>query len=53
MHFKCIVVELDFNASPGGSWDYVSSGEVDLDLYTGVINLAFKFTSNSGGSARE
>lgn len=44
-------LELEFNASPGGNWDYVSSGDIDLDLYTGMVNLAFKFTSTTSGSA--
>lgn len=43
--------ELDFEASPGGSWDYVNSGELDLDNYVGTVNLAFKFMSTTEGSA--
>ncbi|NPD84638.1 T9SS type A sorting domain-containing protein [Lentimicrobium sp. L6] len=43
--------ELAFEASPGGSWDYVNSGEIDLDSYTGTVNIAFKYTSTTSGAA--
>ena len=41
---------LNFTPS-GGSWEYVSSGDIDLASYTGTVNLGFKFTSNTTESA--
>jgi len=41
---------IDFSQSTG-SWEWVSSGEIDLSSYSGSIHLAFKFTSTTDGSA--
>ncbi len=41
---------LEFTAS-AGSWDWVNSGNINLSSYEGTINVAFKFTSTTDGSA--
>jgi hypothetical protein len=44
--------DLSFIMPPGGSWDYVESGNVSLSAYDGAaVYVAFKFTSTTAGSA--
>lgn len=41
---------ISFTPSEGG-WAWQPSGAIDLSSYTGVVHLAYKFTSTSDGSA--
>ena len=44
--------DLSFIMPPGGSWDWVESGIVDLSSFSGTsVYVAFKFTSTTAGSA--
>jgi hypothetical protein len=44
--------DLSFIMPPGGSWDYVESGIIDLSSFSGTaVYVAFKFTSTTAGSA--
>jgi len=44
--------DLTFNMPPGGNWDFVESGIVDLSSFSGTsVYVAFKFTSTTAGSA--
>ena len=43
---------ISFIMPPGGSWDWVESGDVDLSEFDGAsVYIAFKFTSTTAGSA--
>jgi len=44
--------DLSFIMPPGGSWDWIESGNVSLSAYDGSsVYVAFKFTSTTAGSA--
>jgi len=34
-----------------GSWEWTSSGQIDLSAYTGFVYVAFKYTSTTSGAA--
>jgi hypothetical protein len=34
-----------------GSWEWTSSGQIDLSAYTGIVYVAFKYTSTTSGAA--
>lgn len=34
-----------------GSWEWTSSGQIDLSSYTGFVYVAFKYTSTTSGAA--